>query len=505
MQTCLLSNIPPCTEDELKRGLLAYGTTVSTVVVPHMRQAAVTMRTAQEAQALLQRGCISLFGQTVKVEPAASPAVPYGAGGISAGGMNNHLGGARINVVVEKCTYPVTKEVLSQVFSMVAPPANVVCGPSGPTTNGWVDYNDIATAQRVVVQLNNNSIYPDCCFMTLTLEHMGNTPRGMGEYGSQGHMPYHPQQPQHQNIHQNQQMSQQQLQAMPFGNNGFNAASARGGRGIRGRARGRGAMGGRGGPVYGSGYPMQHAPYAPGQYGAPPVDSVVIVNSVPETVALHSLWVLLEVYGNVNSLKRQFSSKTSVIAHFQNVHDARLAVQHLQGCPFHGATLTLRHFAGYVERGGKTEWNSGPATDPATQAVLFSCGYHHRTRPTASFNPTGRVRPGRYLFVSNLTEAITDDDLKDVFTNECFELDGYYRKSPTVAIVSLKDVETAVNALIAVHSHQLKERFLRVTFSHFPPAPRSGTEEEVEQALAATEAEAAEVREDVEPQDEQNE
>lgn len=464
MASVVLRNIPShCQEDDLRRALLIYGTAVSTAIVPHMRQATVTMRTMQEARSLLHQGCINLFGQSVTVEPAM---------------MTQPLGAARINVLVEKCTYPVTKEILAKVFGMVAPPVNVVCGLSGHTTTGWVDYSDVATARRVIQQLNKNSIYPDCCFMTLTLEPAGVSAPTMGGYPTPL-MPYA----------QQQQQQQPPMQSMPFGHANYGAmpgcVMSRGG--MAGRGRGRGGAMGRYGPPYAANGPMAHplypaaaAPVPPGAYGAPPSDAVVIVSNMPETVALHDLWVLLEVYGNVNSLKRQFSSKTTVVAHFQNVYDARLAVQHLQGCPFHGATLSLKHFAGYVERGGRTEWNSGPATDPATHAVLFSSGYHHRTKPTAAFNPTGRVRPGKNLFISNLTEAITDDDIGEVFTKAGFELDGYFRKTPSVAIVSLTDIEMAVHALVAVHSQQVKERFLRVTFSHFPPGPRAGGEDEKE-------------------------
>ncbi|KAH9578732.1 RNA recognition motif domain [Trypanosoma melophagium] len=478
MMSVVLRNIPPhCQEDDLRRALLIYGTAVNAAIIPHMRQATVTMRTPQEARFLLHQGSIDLFGQSVTVEPAS-----YAAGSSAPALMPPHHGGARINVVVEKCTYPVTKDLLSQVFGMVAPPANVVCGPSGTTTTGWVEYADISTARRVLQQLNKNPIYPDCCFMTLTLDQNGVPPSTMGNYVPNS-MPYA-----HQQQHQ-QQHAMQPMHSMPFAHANYGAMPGnmmlRGGMG--GRGRGRGAAMGRYSNPYapagaGAAGPAAHASYGAGSYGVPTTDAVVIVSNVPETVALHDLWVLLEVYGNVNSLKRQFSSKTTVVAHFQNVHDARLAVQHLQGCPFHGATLSLKHFAGYVERGGRTEWNSGPATDPATHAVLFSSGYHHRTKPTAAFNPTGRVRPGKNLFISNLTEAITDDDIKEVFSKAGFELEGYFRKSPSVAIVSLNDIETAVHALIAVHSQQLKERFLRVTFSHFPPGPRSSGEEENETA-----------------------
>ncbi|EKG04725.1 hypothetical protein TCSYLVIO_004216 [Trypanosoma cruzi] len=476
MMSVVLRNLPPqCQEDDLRRALLIYGTAVSTAIAPHMRQATVTMRNSQEVRSLLHQGCINLFGQTVTVEPA-----PYGSNGGAPAMLPPHLGTTRINVIVEKCTYPVTKEILTQVFGMVAPPLNVVCGPSGPTTTGWVDYADATTARRVIQQLNKNSIYPECCFMSLTLDRSGVGAPAMGGYANSP-MPY----PQQQAA---QQPPLQQQQPMPFGHANYGAMPGsvipRGGMG--GRGRGRGGLMGRYGPTYAANGPMAHPPYAASStpYAQPPNDAVVIVSNMPETVPLHDLWVLLEVYGNVNSLKRQFSSKSNVVAHFQNVYDARLAVQYLQGCPFHGATLLLKHFAGYVERGGRTEWNSGPATDPATHAVLFSSGYHHRTKPTAAFNPTGRVRPGKNLFISNLTEAITDEDIKEEFTKAGFELDGYYRKNPSVAIVSLRDIETAVQALIVVHSQQLKERFLRVTFSHFPPGPRSNGEEENETPAA---------------------
>ncbi|KAG8347439.1 putative RNA-binding protein [Trypanosoma vivax] len=492
MQTFILRNIPAhCMEDDLRRALLIYGTVLSAVVVPHLRQATVTMRSPHEAQAVLQQGCINLFGQSVTVEPAPySPGTPQVGGG-AAMMMPSHVGAARVNVVVEKCTYPVTKEVLTQVFSMVAPPINVVCSHSGPTTTGWVDFSDLATAQRAVMQLNKNSIYPDCCFMTLTVGQSVGTHHTMGGYTTQA-LPYHRGAPHHHHQSHHQSHGQHHpnghhphhvplppMHPLPGGNVGCGPMGLRGGRG-----RGRIGPIGRGVHSFGPGLPGAHPPYAAAACNGPPPEAVVIVSGVPDTVALHDLWVLLEVYGNVNSLKRQFSSKTNVIAHFQNVHDARLAVQHLQGCPFHGSSLSLKHFAGYIERGGKTEWNTGPATDPSTHAVLFSSGYHHRTKPTAAFNPMGRVRPSKNLFISNLTTAITDDEIKEIFTNAGFELEAFYRKNSNVVIVSLSDVENAVHALIAIHSQQIKERFLRVTFSHFPAAPRYGAEEGFEPAAA---------------------
>lgn len=213
-----------------------------------------------------------------------------------------------------------------------------------------------------------------------------------------------------------------------------------------------------------------HAPFSQ--------EATVIVSNVVESVSMYDLWVLLEVYGNVNSLRRQFRDKYSIVAQFQNVMDAKSAVFFLQNCTFRGRPLTLKYFAGYVERGARVEWDIGPATDPTTPAILFTTGYHHRTKPSAPFNPLGRIRPSNNLYISNLIESITDEDLKKVFKEAGFTFDKYYRKNATTAVGSFKTIEMAIDALIAVHAHQMRDRFLRITFSRFAPGPRPDEEKE---------------------------
>lgn len=221
---------------------------------------------------------------------------------------------------------------------------------------------------------------------------------------------------------------------------------------------------------------MAHHAHGFGVYGAEA--AAVIVSGVPEHVALHSLWVLLEVYGNVMSLKRQYSQKTNVVAIFQNTFDARGVVVHLQNCPFFGSSLQLKHFAGYVDR-SKTEWNMGPSTDPMTQAFSFhEC--HHRTKPSAPFNHKQKCHPEKYLFVSNLSEDFADPEISDVFGNYGFKLLEVFRKSPRAAIVSLSTVPEAVEALIAVHAANVKGRYLSVAFSRFPPGQHPGGEDDEE-------------------------
>lgn len=379
-----------------------------------------------------------------------APLAAYGGGYGGGGGSVSH----NVKVHVENCSYPINREVLEQIFTRVAHPVKIDCGPSGQVTLATVGFADAHSAQRAVSELNHKQIYPNCCRMTLTLEappQASRYPPSAGPYGHPAHHHHH-----HSHGHHHHSLHHHHHHSLHHHHQHHTP-------GFRGRGRG----GAYGAP------PVMSSPYGAPPVGAPTGESaVVIVSGVPETTSLHSLWVLLEVYGNVNSLKRQYSQKENVVAQFQNLYDARGVVGLLHGCPYYGSLLGLKHFAGYVERSsGKTEWNAGPAEDPATQAVLFTSGYHHRTKPSAPYNATQKAKPDSYLFIANLTDTISDDDLRHYFHSKGFELTSLYRKSPVAAIVALESPARAVEALIATHATMLQERYLRVSFSRYPPGP----------------------------------
>ncbi|CCW62752.1 unnamed protein product [Phytomonas sp. EM1] len=529
--TVILSNIPfNCQESDIHRALLMYGTAMDIQLNHQTSQAAVTMRNIQEAQALLSRHTVNVIGSTVRVDPFGQPQPPQqptyppsnyynlpGAGGappppppqlqpsqpasiypgaVSGGGQVPQGDGGsrfptnRLRIVVEDCRYTVTRDVLLQMFSMIAPPTHVYCGPSGPTTIGNVEFSDVASAERAMQQFNNQNIYPGCCFVKLSYDqanyyHQSNQPnsgsRG-GRGGAGGHPGFFDQRSAPRAVESMPYLMQQQPEMMmnrpPDGRRGGRGGGSRGGAGFS-RGEGRAA------PYYNTGMsgagfdPLGVAVYGGGRPMVPqPEEATVVISNVAENVPLYDLWVLLEVYGNVDSLRRQYKDKTSVSAQFQHFLDAKTAVVYLQNCPFHDRMLGLKLFAGYVERGGKIEWNAGPATDPATQAVLFTSGFHHRTKPSAPFNPLSRIRPDKNLFVSNLVDSITDDELKSKLTKRNAVIEKFYRKNATVAIVGFKDIGDAINALVAAHGIQLKERYLRITFSRFPPEPLTGAENE---------------------------
>lgn len=468
----------------------------------------------------------------------------------------------RLRVLVEDCRYPITRDVLMQMFSMIAPPVSVSCGPYGPTTTGAVEFADPAAAQQAMDQFHSNAIYPNCCYVKLFFEPMwdqvdpvqpplqSHQPHSYGGsnsgYGYPAQGPTNAPPSVHANPYGVASHAPAQSNAYGAGWGGSDGAQYYGGsapssaapqsqpplhpqpgqpatdpfgrdrggcgagsdcakdsdpavqrssesRATRGLAPGpmvrggrgalRGGIGGRGSGT-GLGAATGFSPFEPsgttpargggasvGRYpGSETNGCTVMVSCVNESVPLYDLWVLLEVFGNVNSLKRQFRDRTNVVAQFQHPGDTLTAIQYLQHCPFRGSVLRLKRFSGYQER--DTEWETKSATDPATLAALFTTGYHHRTAPRAPVNVRGRVHPDKNLYITNLTEAISDDELKGIMKEAGFEPDAFFRRGPKGAIVAYKDTETAVDALIALHAKEVRERFLRVTFSRFPPGPR---------------------------------
>ncbi|CUI14356.1 RNA-binding protein, putative [Bodo saltans] len=417
-------------------------------------------------------------------------------------------------VTVEQCQYPITDTVLRDVFTRIGVVGRIACAPQqGTSTTATVHFADAATAARAKTEMDGKQIYPNCCIMRIGFQpemnqhhHHNAAPMNSGGYNGDSFNNQH-QRPmpsqyggQHHHHHHHHQHHAQ--------HNGYNNMPPHNGHPTTlggttmaqtvttvattrtSMERSRTAVvalaveaaEGRGGNLMAPGHQHMHQQDGGfGAYNGAQEAPVLIISNVPETVSLHSLWVLLEVYGNVNSLKRQHTHKDNVVALFQNLHDARGAVTHLQSCPFYGNTLNVKHFAGYQDRGAsRVEWNLGPATDPLTIAFQFH-GNHHRTKPSAPFNPKQKNRPDRNLFVSNLTEEITDDAVKELFASKEFVVLEFYRKTANAAILQLESVDKAVEGLIATHAQQLSGRYIYVAFSRFPPGPPPAGQQDQDQ------------------------
>lgn len=454
MQQLVIRNLnASISEGDLRQALSTYGNVMSIRMHPNGFLATVRMG-AEEAGRAAAAGSITVNGTALIVEIDQRFNQQGGRGGFQPGfgrGMGHPRGGyppqqfggypgaapqpfggfapqpttARIQIRVENCLYPINNAVLSQALGMVAPALRVEAFPaSNQTVVGTAEYSDYATADNVVRSLNGKSIYPDCCRVLLN-------------HAAPPQQAFSP--------------------GMTGGRGGF-------GMPMDGRGRGMGMGMGRG---RGMGDPSAFTPY---DNVAGYQDPVVIVQGVPEDCALKNIWTLLECYGNVRSVRRQFNTRTSVIATLYSHNDLRTMLYSVNNCPFYGSTLTIKSFAGFNAKGGhQTEWNSGLPTDPATLAYDFSTS-HHRSRPSDKQVGTVRKgRPSKFLFITSLSDKITDDMVKNLFTSKGYTVLDFERKSDTIAIIDLESIDVAVRALCDTHATQFDERYIKVSFSLWAP------------------------------------
>jgi hypothetical protein len=340
-----------------------------------------------------------------------------------------------LRVTVTNVKHPVNQEVLQNVFRAAGIGFEQI-HMYPPTGDGnvvaLVKVPDSRSLNDAIQRLSLQDIYPDCCKMLVeaaVIDHSLSTSSGAGNqqqqqqqqhgYGilqpqAQSHMAYHGaggnqggfahQYPvansngpyssaPNQFAGQYPNGGQGAVGYYPRGQGGAppgpgylrggpyagGPASFRGGRGAympQGyppmMARGRGMDYGRGyapmmrGMGRGAFYPMG----GPGYDGGLP--SIVLVMGVPLEVPLQNLFALLEVYGNVLTMKRQHSSPKNVIVRFQNAVDAKGVAFYLGSAPFYGAEIRAKLFGGYVEKHAIINVPGMNPTDPAVHEYDFS-------------------------------------------------------------------------------------------------------------------------------------
>ncbi|XP_058118422.1 polypyrimidine tract-binding protein 3 isoform X6 [Anopheles ziemanni] len=92
----------------------------------------------------------------------------------------------------------------------------------------------------------------------------------------------------------------------------------------------------------------------------------------------------------------------------------------------------------------------------------------HRFKKPGSKNYQNIYPPSATLHLSNIPATVTEDEIKEAFTKNSFEVKAFkfFPKDHKMALIQLSSIEEAVCALIKMHNYQLSEsNHLRVSFS----------------------------------------
>ncbi|GAB0205921.1 polypyrimidine tract-binding protein 3 isoform X2 [Grus americana] len=367
-----------------------------------------------------------------------------------------------LRIIVENIFYPVTLEVLYQIFSKFGSVLKIITFTRNNQFQALLQYADPMSAYYAKMGLDGQSIYTACCTLRIDFSKLSNLKVKYNNDKSRDFtrldLPSGDGQP-----------SLEPSIASPFGTPNIIFQSYAGAPGF---APAIGFPQGAGFPVPSvSGALSSHAvttPGASGQMTIPNVTSVsgnsvlLVSNLNPEAITPHGLFILFGVYGDVHRVKIMYKKKENALVQMADATQAQLAMSHLNGQKIYGKVLraTLsKHQVVQLPREGQED--QGLTKDYSNSPL-------HRFKKPGSRNFQNIFPPSATLHLSNIPPSVTVDDLKKLFANTGSTVKAFrfFQKDCKMALIQLSSVEEAVHALIELHNYDLGENHhLRVSFS----------------------------------------
>uniref|UniRef100_A0A8C7M196 Polypyrimidine tract binding protein 1a n=1 Tax=Oncorhynchus mykiss TaxID=8022 RepID=A0A8C7M196_ONCMY len=373
-----------------------------------------------------------------------------------------------LRVIVENLFYPVTLEVLHQIFSKYGSVLKIITFTKNNQFQALVQYADPMTAQHTKMSLDGQNIYNGCCTLRVSFSKLTSLNVKFNNDKSRDYT--RPDLSTGEQHNPQPGMDQHAMAAAAFGSPGLISASP-----------------------YGHGFPqaftLQQAaglsmPGALASFGMGPggmaasrlglqalgggggqAGVLLVSNLNPEvrTVTTHTLFLSsTSVYGDVMRVKILFNKKDNALVQMADGTQAQLAMSHLNGVRLHGRSLRVsmsKHTTVQLPREGHED--QGLTKDYATSPL-------HRFKKPGSKNYNNIYPPSGTLHLSNIPPAVGEEDLKALFSSSGASVTAFkfFQKDRKMALIQMSSVEEAVESLIEFHNHDLGENHhLRVSFS----------------------------------------
>ncbi|NXG21067.1 PTBP1 protein, partial [Grallaria varia] len=369
-----------------------------------------------------------------------------------------------LRIIVENLFYPVTLDVLHQIFSKFGTVLKIITFTKNHQFQALLQYADPMSAQHAKLSLDGQNIYNACC--TLRIDFSKLTSLNV-KYNNDKSRDYtRPDLPSGDN-----QPTLDQTMAAAFGAPGIISPSPYAGAGFPPTFAIPQAAGLTVPTVPGAlaplAIPAAAAAAAAGRIAIPGLagagHSVLLVsNLIPERVTPQCLFILFGVYGDVQRVKILFKKKENALVQMSDGNQAQLAMSHLNGQKLHGKPIRItlsKHQTVQLPREGQED-----------QTLTKDYGHSplHRFKKPGSKNFQNIFPPSATLHLSNIPPSITEEDLKMLFSNNGGTVKGFkfFQKDRKMALIQMGSVEEAIQSLIELHNHDLGENHhLRVSFS----------------------------------------
>ncbi|XP_078070191.1 polypyrimidine tract-binding protein 3 isoform X1 [Mustelus asterias] len=372
-----------------------------------------------------------------------------------------------LRIIVENLFYPVTLEVLHQIFTKYGTVLKIITFTKNNQFQALLQYADPMHAHHAKLTLDGQNIYNACCTLRIEFSKLTSLnvkynndksrdftrldlPSGDGQptvdpsvaaaFGKETSL-----------------LGAPGIISNPYGGSGFGPALGfpqTAGLSVQGIPGGLGHLGLPHGAVGG-----RLAMHGIG----PAANSVLLVSNLnPEKVSPHWLFILFGVYGDVHRVKILFNKKENALIQMADANQAQLAMSHLNGQKVYGRVLRVtlsKHQMVQLPREGQED--QGLTKD-------YSSSPLHRFKKPGSKNFQNIFPPSSTLHLSNIPPSITEDDLRNLFESTGCSVKGFkfFLKDRKMALIQLDSLEEAIQALIDLHNHDLGENHhLRVSFS----------------------------------------
>uniref|UniRef100_A0A8D3BM34 Polypyrimidine tract binding protein 3 n=1 Tax=Scophthalmus maximus TaxID=52904 RepID=A0A8D3BM34_SCOMX len=371
------------------------------------------------------------------------------SGSMAAGGEGRGLAPGQspvLRIIVENLFYPVTLEVLQQIFSKFGSVLKIITFTRNNQFQALLQFSDAVHAQHAQASLDGQNIYNSCCTLRIDFSKLSSLNVKYNNDKSRdftrGDLPTGEMEP----------AAAFGVALSPYGAAAFPPTFHQ-------------HTGLTMATIPGS---LVSSPRVSLQVAPPAVHSVLLVSNLnPEVrghTVTHNFIDTVCVYGDVQRVKILFNKQENALVQMSDATQAQLAMSHLNGQRLHGNVIRVtlsKHPVVQLPRGGAGEEEQALTRD-------FSGSALHRFKKPGSKNFNNIFPPSATLHLSNIPSTVSEEVLKDLFSTGGFPVKAFkfFQKDRKMALMQLASVEEAVEALIALHDHQLDHnQHLRVSFS----------------------------------------
>ncbi|XP_064386761.1 polypyrimidine tract-binding protein 2-like [Halichondria panicea] len=390
-----------------------------------------------------------------------------GQGGVGLGqgvGMDPQQGipNSVLRVIIENMLYPITIDVLHQIFSKYGNILKIVTFLKNGQFHALIQYPDTMTAATAKSALDGQNIYNGCCTLHIDLSKLSSL-----------------------TVKYNNEKSRDYTRPDLSNGPGMEGAEMHGG--MHGLSPGP--------PVHNrvpdlatalAGIPpslLQNPalanlkaalvalttvpPVMGGAHGMMmPGGCVVLVSNLNEhMITAHALFILFGVYGDVVRVKILYNKRDSALVQFKEPQHSQTAIANLNGVDLYGKSIHVtlsKHPQVQMPQAGS---NEDGLTEDYTNSPL------HRFKKPGSKNYQNIFPPSPTLHLSNIPDGVGEELITTLFTQTggVVKKFRFFQNDHKMALTELGSTEEAISALITMHNYKISEtNHLRVSFSKNP-------------------------------------